>query len=155
MKTEYRTLSVGNSLELCELEAKCFGDPWTEKMFIDSLSSKYTQAIGAFCEDRLVGYVMWIFAGDCFEILNVATDPEMRRRGIAKRMINLLAGYARECGIANILLEVRQSNTPARTLYEYLGFKAVGVRRNYYKNPVENAILMDLKIEKKVTENEK
>ncbi len=155
MKIEYKTLSVKYSAELAVLEAKCFGDPWTEKMFIDSLSSKYTQAIGAFCEDKLVGYLMWIFVGDAFEILNVATDPLMRRCGIAGRMITLLAGYARECGIFNILLEVRESNTPARTLYEKIGFKPVGVRKNYYKNPVENAILMDLKIEKKVTENEK
>ena len=155
MKIEYKTIGVKYSLELCELEAKCFGDPWTQKMFIDSLSSKYTQAIGAFCEDKLVGYIMWIFAGDAFEILNVATDPEMRRQGIAKRMIKLLSGYACECNIENILLEVRESNTPARTLYELLGFKVVGVRKNYYKNPIENAILMDLKIEKKVVENEK
>ena len=95
MKIEYKTLSVKYSAELAVLEAKCFGDPWTEKMFIDSLSSKYTQAIGAFVEDKLVGYIMWIFAGDAFEILNVATDPLMRRCGIAKRMITLLAGYAR------------------------------------------------------------
>lgn len=154
MKIEYKTIGVKYSKELCELEARCFGDPWTQKMFIDSLSSKYTQAIGAFCEDRLVGYIMWIFAGDCFEILNVATDPDMRRLGIARRMIKLLAGYAAECGLESILLEVRESNTPARSLYDSLGFKAVGVRKNYYKNPVENAILMDLKIEK-VENNEK
>ena len=149
MKIEYKTLGVEYSDELCELEAKCFGDPWTRQMFVDSLSSKYTQALGAFCEDKLVGYVMWLFAGDCFEILNVATDPSMRRRGIARKMIKLLAGYAGECQINNILLEVRQSNTPARTLYESLGFVDVGVRKNYYKNPIENAILMDLKIEKR------
>ena len=154
MKIEYKTIGVKHSRELTELEEKCFGDPWTEKMFIDSLSSKYTQAIGAFCEDRLVGYIMWIFAGDCFEILNVATDPDMRRCGIARRTITLLSGYAKECGMENILLEVRESNTPARTLYESLGFKAVGVRKNYYKNPVENAILMDLRLAKGFKENE-
>lgn len=154
MKIEYRTVGVKYSQELFELEKKCFGDPWTEQMFIDSLSSKYTQAIGAFHEDRLVGYIMWIFAGDCFEILNVATEPDMRRRGIARRMIELLSGYAAESGIQSILLEVRQSNTPARTLYESMGFRAVGVRKNYYKNPTENAILMDRAVEKGFKENE-
>lgn len=148
MKIEYKTIGVKYSGELTELEAKCFGDPWTQKMFIDSLSSKYTQAIGAFCGDKLVGYIMWIYAGDCFEILNVATDPEMRRLGIARRMIILLSGYAAECKIENILLEVRESNTAARSLYDSLGFRPVGVRKNYYKNPVENAILMDLRIGK-------
>ena len=155
MKIEYKTIGTKYSRELTALEAKCFGDPWTEKMFIDSLSSRYTRAIGAFCEDRLVGYIMWIFAGDVFEILNVATDPEMRRLGIAKKMIKHLSGYGAECGVENILLEVRESNTPARTLYDALGFKAVGVRKNYYKNPVENAILMDLRLEKKVKNDEK
>ena len=57
-------------------------------------------------------------------------------------------GYAAECKIENILLEVRESNTAARSLYDSLGFRPVGVRKNYYKNPVENAILMDLRIGK-------
>jgi ribosomal-protein-alanine N-acetyltransferase len=78
----------------------------------------------------------------------------MRRRGIARKMIDLLAGYAEKCDVCSILLEVRQSNTPARTLYEDIGFKAVGVRKNYYKNPVENAILMDLRIKKKENKDE-
>lgn len=154
MNIEYKTIGTKYSKELFEIESKCFGDPWTEKMFVDSLTSRYTQAIGAFCEGRLVGYLMWIFAGDAFEILNVAVDPEMRRLGIARKMIRLLVGYAAECKIDSILLEVRQSNDPARILYGSLGFKAVGVRKNYYKNPIENAILMDLKIEK-VENNEK
>ena len=101
-------------------------------MLKDSLESKYTNGIGAFDGEILVGYVMWLETLDCFEILNVATDPSFRRRGIGKRLMELCSGYCKSLGVFKIFLEVRQSNAGAIALYERLGFKSVGMRKNYY-----------------------
>ena len=144
---EYRSLNISHLEKLESLEKQSFSDPWSEKMLRDSLESKYTAGIGAFEGEELVGYVMWLEAIDCFEILNVATLPSHRRRGIGKKLMRLCIGYAESLKKERILLEVRRTNTAATALYESLGFLSVGVRKNYYKNPVEDAILMDLALE--------
>ena len=80
------------------------------------------------------------------QILNIATHPDHRGRGLGKSITERLIDEARERGIAFITLEVRRSNTVARGLYSSLGFTEVGVLKNYYKRPIEDGLIMKLEI---------
>ncbi len=90
----------------------------------------------------LVGYLLaWSVAGET-EILEVAVDPSMRRQGIGKALLQRLVAEARGTGDCRLLLELRASNSGALALYKGMGFEECGQRRNYYKNPTEDAVLM-------------
>lgn len=129
--------------ELVELEKKCFSDPWTATMFVGDLQSEQTCYFGAFDEnDNLVGYAgMWMSV-DEGQITNVAIHPDYRRKGIAYSLVVNLIQICRRNKLSSITLEVRESNINAISLYKKLEFIKVGVRKNYYKNPNENALLM-------------
>ena len=129
--------------ELAELEKICFSDPWSETMFLGDLQSEYTCYFGTFDESRiLIGYAgMWMSV-DGGEITNVAVHPDYRRRGIACALINNLIKICEVNNMQFLNLEVRESNCKAISLYNKLGFENVGLRKNYYKNPTENAVLM-------------
>ena len=73
---------------------------------------------------------------------NLAVRPDRRRQGLGAALVAAMGAAAREKGLAFLTLEVRESNLPARRLYEKCGFAAVGTRKNYYEKPTENAVLM-------------
>jgi ribosomal-protein-alanine N-acetyltransferase len=89
--------------------------------------------------------VVRCFEGE-WEIENVAVTPTARQRGLATRLLEALLGVARQEQAVRIHLEVRESNLPARKLYEKLGFHGAGWRRNYYSNPSEDALLLELSL---------
>ena len=128
---------------LVELENLCFDEPWTKGMFVGDLSSEYTCYFAAIDDDnKVVGYAgMWISV-DEGQITNVAVHPDFRRKNIATELLSRLFDVCRKRGLQSITLEVRQSNEKAINLYEKNGFLSVGMRKNYYKNPAENAVLM-------------
>lgn len=129
--------------KLVELENRCFSDPWTKNMFSGDLKSEHTYYLGAFNENEdLIGYIGMWDVGDTGDITNVAVHPKYRRRGIASLLITELYDICIDKSISHINLEVRESNNNAISLYEKLGFEKVGLRKNYYKNPSENALLM-------------
>ncbi len=133
--------------KLADLESKCFSKPWTHNMFLGDLSSEYTCYFGAFDSDTLVGYAgMWMTV-DEGQITNVAVHPDYRRKGIAQKLVNKLMEICKENKLVSITLEVRESNYNAIKLYDKMGFSRVGLRKNYYKNPTENALLMTERIE--------
>jgi ribosomal-protein-alanine N-acetyltransferase len=96
---------------------------------------------------RLCGFICAQAAAGDWEIENVVVAAEFLRRGIANELVRELIERARSALAASILLEVRESNLPARRLYEKHGFREVGHRRAYYKDPVEDAILHALRFE--------
>ena len=83
---------------------------------------------------------------DELEVTNVATMPDLRRRGVGRALVNALLGYAREENFRRVTLEVRESNAPAIALYESLGFTPCGLRKNFYTQPSENAIIYEVLI---------
>jgi len=89
----------------------------------------------------ITGFVIARCGPDEWEIENLVVDPEVRRQGIAQSLVEAILGEARSCGIAAVLLEVRESNTAARALYGKLGFKEEGGRSRYYSQPEEDAVL--------------
>lgn len=129
---------------LYEIEKNSFSDPWSKSAFADSLNSPFTEIyIALDCEKKLCGYIVFnIMAPDC-EILNLAVDPNCRRGGVADALLDFLFDLAKERGCEVVMLDVRESNIPAISLYRKHGFYSVGVRKNYYSCPTENAILMD------------
>ena len=98
-------------------------------------------------DGALLGYAYFQFVLDEGYVGNLAVVPERRRRGIGGRLVDAMAAEAREKGLAFLTLEVRESNLPARRLYEKSGYAVVGVRKNYYEKPKENAVLMTLSFE--------
>ena len=124
--------------ELVKIENACFSSPWSESSLRESLENECSRFYLALADGKAAGYMgVQIFSGEGY-VTNVATLPEYRRQGVATRLIE----RALENDMEFITLEVRESNIPAISLYERLGFERVGERPKYYSNPTESAILM-------------
>ncbi|MBQ6058912.1 MAG: ribosomal protein S18-alanine N-acetyltransferase [Clostridia bacterium] len=128
--------------QLVELEKSSFSDPWSEELLRQELEGELSLCIGLLREGGLAAAACFRIAADEAELLRVAVLPAYRRQGLGKRLLQegarLLA--ARRCRL--LYLEVRESNAPARALYQSLGFDAVGRRKDYYRSPQEDALLL-------------
>lgn len=127
---------------LAEIEKACFHAPWSESMLREELGKGIF--LVAERDGQAVGYVGCQTVLDEGYITNVAVSPDARRQGIARTLIEKLTAEARAAGLAFVTLEVRASNAPAIALYEGAGFGRVGVRKNFYTAPIEDAVLMTL-----------
>ena len=128
--------------QVAQLEKICFADPWSELSISLELTNVWSYWLVALDGDTVVGYVGSQSSIDEADIMNVAVHPDYRRQGIAEKLINTLVADLKKRGCHALLLEVRVSNTPAITLYEKLGFVQVGCRKNYYRNPKEDALIL-------------
>jgi ribosomal-protein-alanine N-acetyltransferase len=128
--------------EIVEIERACFSDPWSSSAFTSALREAvvYFRVIRA--EGRVAGYVVAWFVADEGEITNLAVAPAMRRRGLAAALLDETLHEAERRGVANVYLEVRDSNEGARALYASRGFDEVGRRRKYYRKPAEDAVVL-------------
>lgn len=131
--------------ELYEIEKACFTVPWSKQAFVDEITNnrlaKYYIAIDSNAEG-IVGYVgMWHIV-DEIHITNIAVMPTYRRKGVASALISNIIDYATMNEVVGITLEVRRSNESAILLYEKYGFINYGIRKNYYTDPKEDAIIM-------------
>lgn len=137
-----RTLGPGDLDELCRLEALCFTDPWSRDSLAEELDNPLAVYTGLGRGSALLGYVGTRRVLDEWEIVNVAVDPAFRREHLGSRLLEAVLGEARAQGAKQVFLEVRESNAPARGLYEKYGFRPIARRKHYYDHPVENAIVM-------------
>ena len=128
------------------LENICFPrDPWSRRIFEDSLANENTSALIAQAPDgSLLGYLFFTVVLDEGGVDNIATAPGARRQGVGRALMEAFHRRAAAMGAAYLLLEVRPSNTGAAALYEKLGYQIVGRRKNYYEHPKEDAIIMRL-----------
>lgn len=132
--------------EVAMLENVCFSEAWSE----ESILEFYKNGTKFFvCEEngKVLGYVGLSTVLDEGYITNVAVFPNHRRRGIGKKLLERVFSYAKDNGLSFVSLEVRKSNLPAISLYEKLGFKTEGERKNFYRDPVENALIMTKRFE--------
>ena len=128
--------------DICELERLCFTTPWpVEVIYEDICVSKHLYYV--ICEnEKVVGYAgMWLILDEA-HINNICVHPDYRCRGYGKKLLKRLIRAAYKYGGDSITLEVRRSNTTAITLYESLGFEVEGVRKGYYQDNREDAIIM-------------
>lgn len=143
----FRPMTQEDLDRVMAIEMQCFTDPWNRGGFESSLTEKAAHLMVLAPGDRpecVMGYCcLYETLGDG-DIVNVAIDPSMRKMGLGHQMIHELIVYGRTLKVERYFLEVRESNTAGIKLYEGLGFKAYGIRKNFYTMPLENAVLMML-----------
>ena len=130
-----------------ELERRCFSDPWSEVAMADSFRGPGLRALVAMDPDGLQGYVVARAVAGEAEILNLAVAPEVRGRGLGGRLLDAMLDLLRRSAVREVFLEVRRGNAPAQALYCSRGFEVVGRRANYYRHPVEDAMVLRLVLE--------
>ena len=135
-------MTAGHVAEIAALEKACFSAPWSEKSVAAELENDLALWLVALDGETVVGYVGSQSSIDETDIMNVAVHPKWRRCGIAERLIEYLVEELKKRGSHALMLEVRVSNDPAIALYEKLGFHQVGRRKNYYRNPKEDALIL-------------
>ena len=139
---DIRRLSTAELPEIEAIEKRAYKTPWSRSMFASELSKASSICLGAFEEDRLVGYVVNSRYVDAWHVMNVAIDPDYQRRGIATRLLQRLFELTGDDNERGYTLEVRVSNKAAIRLYERLGFERHGIRRGYYTDNREDALIM-------------
>lgn len=141
---EIRRTHPDDLAEIAEAEALIFSDPWTREDILGTLSSEGAMCYTAIRDNRAVAYIIGRIIPPEGEIYRIATLPEYRGRGIAYRLLDFAVKTERGRGLESLFLEVRSQNVPARALYKSYGFVEIGVRKGYYKNPTDDAIVMML-----------
>jgi [ribosomal protein S18]-alanine N-acetyltransferase len=138
--SQIRRLTYADLPQVVAIERRAFTTPWSLAMFVLELSKPSGVCLAADVESELVGYLVCSRYDTVWHVMNIAVDPDRRRRGIATALIGALLG--RVGRDAPITLEVRRSNTGAIALYERFAFKSAGVRRRYYADNGEDAVIM-------------
>jgi ribosomal-protein-alanine N-acetyltransferase len=141
---ELRKLETGDLAAIDAIERASYPTPWSRSMFAGELAKPSSISLGAFAGDtgELLGYLIISRYVDAWHVMNIAVAPEWRRRGVATLLLERLFEVTAGDGHRGYTLEVRVSNTSAIRLYERLGFKSRGVRRGYYTDNREDAVIM-------------
>ena len=129
--------------QVAELEKICFGSAaWSEKSVASELTNALALWLVALDGDRVAGYVGSQTVCGETDMMNVAVHPDFRRQGIGEKLVEQLVAELKAIGSHALMLEVRASNAPAIGLYEKMGFQQVGLRKNYYRDPKEDALIL-------------
>ena len=138
-----RPASSADIPAFAELERAAFSDPWTAAQLQEAMSWGGALAIAAEAADgSIAGYVLGRVIVDEAEILSIATDPGRRRAGIGRALLGAVLTAMVDGGARAVWLEVRASNEAAREMYQHAGFVAAGLRKGYYRRPVEDALVL-------------
>ncbi len=129
---------------LAQIERECFSSPWSEASLREELGKGIF--LVAERDGKVLGYVGCQTVLDEGYITNIAVSPDCRREGVGRSLISGLLERAGEKGLSFVTLEVRASNLPAIGLYKSIGFGKVGVRKNFYGKPTEDAELWKLNL---------
>jgi ribosomal-protein-alanine N-acetyltransferase len=149
MDAPYRIRSAvpGDAASLVQIERRCFSDPWNEASFREALESPWTFGLVAHNPRGIAGYLIGREVAGTGEVLNLAVSPDARRRGLARALLRAGLAALRKRHVEEVYLEVRESNHTAQALYLSLGFRPVGQRAAYYRNPKEDALVLWLPLE--------
>ena len=128
--------------QVAALEKQCFSDPWSENSVASELENPLSLWLIAEEDGAVCGYVGSQTVLDETDMMNIAVHPDCRRKGIAAALITELVSRLKARGSRILRLEVRESNLPAIALYKAMGFTQLGLRKNYYRNPKENALIL-------------
>jgi ribosomal-protein-alanine acetyltransferase len=149
MDAPYRIRSAvpADAVLLVDIERRCFSDPWSEMSFREALESPWTFGLIAHASRSIAGYLIGREVAGTGEVLNLAVAPDCRRRGVARALLRAGLTYLRKRRVEEVFLEVRESNQSAKALYLSSGFRPVGQRAAYYRNPKEDALVLWLQLE--------
>lgn len=143
VKMAIREMVVEDIPAILEIDASSFLTPWTEEVYKNELTNnEYAQYFVVETEEEIVGYIgLWIVLDDA-QVTNIAIRPAYRGYKIGEKLFGFAVSYLMEQGIERLSLEVRESNTVAQNMYRKFGLVSGGVRKNYYKDNGEDALLM-------------
>ena len=149
MSGESRFVSLGpiHLHRAMEIERSSFANPWSEADFCYLLADRDSLCLGLLHCGELIGYALGYFAGRDFHLANLAVDPAQRHQGRAGQLLGRILRLAAEQGASSCALEVRSANRAALALYRKAGFRTVGRRAAYYRDPPDDAVLMERNIE--------
>ncbi len=143
VELELRRLELGDLDAIERIERASYRTPWSRSMFASELAKPSSLSFGAVDEaGALVGYLVLSRYVDAWHVMNVAVAPERRREGIASALLHRLLELTKDDSLRGYTLEVRVSNLGAVRLYERFGFRSKGVRRGYYTDNREDALIM-------------
>jgi ribosomal-protein-alanine N-acetyltransferase len=142
MQLEITEMTEQDVAEAAQLEQEIFSMPWTSQGFLDSLQLADTLYLTARENGRLIGYCGLFQSFDEADITNVAVAPQCRNQGVGRQMLTELMRRGSARGISRYTLEVRAGNDAAIHLYQSIGFASVGIRKNFYEKPTEDAVIM-------------
>lgn len=138
---EIRPLISQDIASVAEIERLCFDEPWSENSLKLLLQEKNIGFV-AILDGQVVAYGGLVTVLDEGQITNIATHPNYRRLGLARRIMRAIDDFSKESGIAYLSLEVREKNQAARSLYSSCGWSEAGIRKNFYSKPLDNAVIM-------------
>ena len=144
--TEIRRIIENDIEAIAALESEIFSDAWSAKSIKETYENQNACILGAYKECALAGYVIFYYVLDEGEIARIAVSPQYRRQGVADQIFAGLLDFCAEKSIERILLDVRTSNEPAIAFYRKSGFAEDGIRKNFYENPKEDALLMSVSV---------
>ncbi len=154
MASEWRIVPATADMltEVLELEEACFSAPWTRKMLEAELTgNQFAHFLVAVTHEdadppreKIIGYHCFWVVFDELRLMNLAVGEASRNQGVGRSLAREAIGFGARQGATRAVLEVRASNEAAQVLYRGMGFVPIGVRRRYYSNPVEDAILMEM-----------
>ncbi len=144
MSLRLRPLTLDDLPAVVEIERAAKKYPWSEAMLRREVEmGGVSRPLAAELAGRLAGFLMAWHVADEVHIINIVVHPEFQRRGVATALLDAELRRAQSEGACKVLLEVREHNTPAISLYKKLGFREAGLRPNYYTDSGENAIIME------------
>lgn len=139
---EIREMQFDDLEQVMEIEQENFSVPWTETGFFSFLIREDTLFLVAQEDEKILGYCGIVMVPDEGDITNVSVDKKRQNQGIGRLLLEELKSRAEKAGVNKIYLEVRAGNRGAVHLYQKAGFVENGLRKNYYEDPVEDAVLM-------------
>jgi ribosomal-protein-alanine N-acetyltransferase len=141
---QIRPARTADGRRLVPLERRCFTDPWSQEAFEELFASPFGHGLIAERLGVIEGYLVARAVAGEGEILNLAVAPEVRGQGLGALLLEAALERLMAAGAREVFLEVREGNAPAQALYHRRGFRAIGRRARYYRNPVEDAIVLRL-----------
>jgi [ribosomal protein S18]-alanine N-acetyltransferase len=139
-----RQMDANDIDRIMEIEKKSFVAPWSKTMFEETIPSPISRGLVVEHDNIIVGYTVFYTVDVEAHIMNLAVNPEERKQGYARQMLDQVLNFFRENNISECYLEVREHNRAAQRLYEHFGFEVIGRRKKYYPETNEDALVMQL-----------
>ena len=146
MTIQIEPMSLQTVDAVAQIEAECFSQPWSHDTFVAELSTPAAVTFVANADGEIAGFINLGVVLDEATVNNIAVKQTYRRRGIGRALLTAAIDYCQNNRLNVLMLEVRQSNRAAIALYERFGFQAVGIRKRFYDEPEEDAVLMNKNI---------
>ena len=143
----FRKIREEEIADVAILEKNIFPDAWSQSNILETYKQSQAIILGAEEDEKIVGYCIFYYVMDEGEIARIGVKEELRGRGIGRGILNAICEFCKAHGVERLLLDVRESNETARRFYEQYGFTVDGMRKDFYEQPKEHAVLMSMTID--------